>query len=153
MAFDLYAIQKDIITMLRTTFPTYTFVRNTMPEDEQLPRQGEEVNPFFILQFGPMYKVSRGRSMKGARNDEYSSWVQVIGVGSVEDDIADSLALIVDKLIGYKAASGSSPLEPDGGPSDFGSRQYSVRPVLYYLTQRFDFFINQNGVNSHLTNE
>jgi hypothetical protein len=102
MAFDLHAVQKDIETMLTTAFPQYHFYRNTIPEDEVVPRQGEEANPFFVLQFGQLYQVTRGKSMAGARNDEYSSWVQIIGMGSVEEDVADSLALPVDRLIGYK---------------------------------------------------
>lgn len=151
MAFDLHAIQKDIDTYLKDKFPNYVFFRNTTPEDEQIPRQGEEVNPFFILQFGPLHRRPRGRSMKGPRNDQYYSWVQVVGVGSVEDDVAASLSLITDSLIGYKAPSGGAPMEPDGGTSDYGSRQYSVRPVLYYQTQRFEFNVNQSGVGSYLT--
>lgn len=151
MAFDLYAIQKDIKTYLETTFPQYTFYRNTVPEDKQVPREGEEVNPFFVLQFGKLYRRPRGRSMKGPRNDQYFSWMQAIAIGSVDEDNEAALSLITDRLIGYKAPSGSSPLEPDGGDSDYGSRQYSVRPVLYYQTQRFEFNVNQQGINSYLT--
>lgn len=151
MAFDLFAIQTDIENYLKTELPQFLFVPNTMPEDDQIPRQGEEVNPFFILQYGQMYRRPRGRSMKGPRNDQYFSWVQVIGVGSVDNDIRAALSLVTDKLIGYKAPSGGAPMEPDGGTSDYGSRQYSVRPVLYYQSQRFEFNINQQGVNSYLS--
>ena len=151
MAFDLHAIQVDIKTYLESTFPQYEFYRNTVPEDKSVPRQGEEVNPFFVLQFGQLYKRPRGGSMKGPRNDQYYSWVQVISMGSVDDDISAALALITDRLIGYKAPSGSAPLELDGGMSDYGSRQYSVRPVLYYETQRFEFNVNQQGVGSYLS--
>ena len=150
MAFDLSAIQKDITTHLKSTFPQFEFFRNTVPEDEQIPRQGDEANPFFIVQYGPMYPRSRGGSMAGARNDEYYSWIQVIGIGSVEEDVADALALVVDRLIGYKPAE-ATRLIPQGGPADYGSRQYSVRPVLYYQSQRFEFNIAQSGLNSYLT--
>lgn len=150
MAFDLSAIQKDICAHLQAQFPQFVFHRNTTPEDEQVPRQGEEVNPFFILQFGAMYPRPRGRSIKGARNDEYFSWVQLIGVGSVEGDTADALALVVDRLIGYKP-EGATKLIPDGGSTDYGSRQYSVRPVLYYQSQRFEFNIAQNGLDGYLS--
>ncbi len=150
MAFDLYAIQVDILTHVRTKLPAYDFYRNTIPEDLQVPREGEEVNPFFILQFGPMLRRPRGRSMKGPRNDQYYSWVQVIGVGSVDDDISNALSLVTDTVMGDKAPSGGAAIEPDGGTSDYGSRQYSVRPVLYYQSQRFEFNINQQGVNSYL---
>ena len=150
MAFDLSLIQQDIETYLKTTFPVYEFFRNTVPEDEQVPRDGDEVNPFFVLQFGPMYKRPYGGSIKGPRNDDYYSWVNVIGMGSVDGDISSSLALIVDRLIGYRPV-GAAPLEPRGGPSDYGSRQYSVRPVLYYQSQRFEFSINQNGLDGFLT--
>ena len=51
MAYDLHAIQKATKTFLETTFPQYKFYRNTIPEDEQVPREGEEVNPFFVLQY------------------------------------------------------------------------------------------------------
>jgi hypothetical protein len=150
MAFDLHAVQKDIETMLTTAFPQYHFYRNTIPEDEVVPRQGEEANPFFVLQFGQLYQVTRGKSMAGARNDEYSSWVQIIGMGSVEEDVADSLALPVDRLIGYKPV-GATRLIPDGGPTDYGSRQYSVRPVLYYQSQRFVFNLTQTGLDGYLS--
>lgn len=150
MAFDLHAIQETIKTYLETTFPQYEFVRNTISEDELVPRQGQEANPFFVLQFGQMYPRPRGRSVKGARNDEYFSWVQVIGIGSVDNDVSAALSLIVDRLIGYRPA-GATALVPDGGPSDYGSRQYSVRPVLYYQTQRFEFGLTQNGLDGYLT--
>jgi len=150
MAFDLHAIQNNICEYLRAEFPQYVFHRNTVPEDEQVPRDGEEVNPFFIMQFGAMYPIARGKSIKGARNDEYSSWFQIIGIGSVEDDIASALSLVVDRLIGHKP-EGATRLIPDGGTTDYGSRQYSVRPVLYYQSQRFDFNIAQNGLRSYLS--
>lgn len=150
MAFDLFAIQTNIKTYLETEFPQYEFFRSTVPEDKSVPRDGEEVNPFFVLQFGQLYPRPRGRSIKGARNDDYFSWVQIIGMGSVEEDVAAAVALPVDRLIGYKPVGGT-PLVPDGGPPDNGSRQYSVRPVLYYQTQRFEFGITQNGVGSYLS--
>lgn len=150
MAFDLHAIQKNIENDLKTKFPNYDFYRSTVPEDKAVPREGQEVNPFFVIQFGKMYTVARGRSVAGARNDEYSSWVEVIGMGSVEDDVSDALSLPVDYLIGYKT-TGSTALIPDGGVADYGSRQYAVRPVLYYMSQRFTFHITQNGLDSYLS--
>lgn len=150
MAFDLFAIQKNIETTLATWYPQYSFYRNTVPEDEQVPREGEEVNPFFVLQFGQMYPRTRGRSIKGARNDEYYSWFQLIGMGSVEDDVASALSLLVDRLIGWKP-TGATALMPDGGSTDYGSRQYSVRPVLYYQSQRYEFTITQNGLDGYLS--
>lgn len=150
MAFDLYAVQKAIKTSLEAEFPQYEFYRNTIPEDETVPRQETEVNPFFVLQFGQLYARPQGTSVKGARNDEYYSWVQVISMGSVDEDINSALSLIVDRLIGFKPAGGTA-LVPVGGPSDYGSRQYSVRPVLYYATQRFEFNVKQNGLDGFLT--
>ena len=150
MAFDLFAIQKNIQSFLVSTFPNYDFYRSTIPEDREVPREGEEANPFFVLQFGQLYPRPRGRSVKGPRNDQYFSWIQIIGMGSVEDDVAAALSLVVDRLIGYKPVGGA-PLQPDGGSSDYGSRQYSVRPVIYYQSQRFEFNVNQQGVGSYLT--
>ena len=152
MSFDLYAIQKDITEYLKTQFPSVTFFRNTAPEDEEIPRRtgSDEVDPFYILQWGPLMDNPRGKSIKGSRNDEYSSWFQIFGVGSVEDDIANHLSLVTDRLIGYKPV-GATRLNPDSGATDYGSRQYSVRPVLYYQTQRFRFNITQNGLNGFLT--
>jgi hypothetical protein len=150
MPFDLYAIQKSIETSLATQFPNYDFYRSTVPEDKQVPRQGEEVNPFFVLQFGKMYPSRRGKSMKGARNDEYNSWAEIIGMGSVEDDVSNALSLPVDYLIGFKP-TGATALIPDGGVGDYGSRQYAVRPVLYYMSQRFTFTLKQTGLDGHLS--
>ena len=152
MAYDLYAIQKDIKSYLEDELPQFVFVRNTVPEDEELPRASgsEEVDPFFVLQFGPMMRRTRGGSIAGPRNDDYYSWMQVIAMGSVDDSIHDALSLVVDRLIGYKPGGGTH-LIPDAGMSDFGSRQYSVRPVLYYATQRFEFGIAQNGMDGHLS--
>lgn len=151
MAFDLYAIQKNIETDLKAKFPQFIFYRSTIPEDKPVPHEGSEVNPFFVLQFGKMYATASGRSMAGARNDEYNSWVEIIGMGSVEDDVSAALALPVDYLIGYKTA-GSTKLVPNGGVGDYASRQYAVRPVLYYMSQRFTFNITQNGLGSYLSN-
>lgn len=148
MSFNLHAIQTDIMQYVRAMFPQFVFHRNTTPEDEQVPRNGDEVDPFFIVQFGGMTPRPRGRSIKGPRNDEYYSWVQFIGIGSVEDDVADALALLTDRLIGWKPKDATG-LYPDGNSTDYGSRQYSVRPVLYYQSQRFEFNITQNGLNSY----
>lgn len=151
MAFDLSAIQHDIEDYLIATFPQYEFCRNVTPEDEQVPRDADqEVLPYFALQFGPMWPRPRGKSFMGARNDEYYSWVQVIGIGSDEVHVADALALMVDRLLGYKP-EGATRLIPDGGQQDYGSRQYSVRPVLYFQSQRFEFGITQHGLDGYLT--
>ena len=150
MAFDLYAVQKAIISYLETAYPQYEFFRNTVPEDKQVPRDDEEVNPFFVMQFGPLMERPRGKSIHGARNDEYGSWFQLIGIGSVEDDVAASLSFAVDGLLGRRV-QGATALIPDGGTTDYGSRQYSVRPVLYYQSQRFTFNLTQNGVGSYLS--
>ena len=150
MAFDLYATQKSIREFLEDEFPQYDFYRSTVPEDLDVPRQGSEVNPFFVVQFGVLYRRQGRGSFKGARNDEYYSWVQVIGMGSVEDDVSNAHSLIVDRLIGFKP-TGGAPMSPDGGTSDYGSRQYSVRPVLYYQTQKFEYTIKQNGLDGFLS--
>lgn len=144
MVYNLYQVQKDIEDTLRTEFPQFEWFRGTIPEDEEVPRQGEEANPFFVIQFGAMYESPRGKSIKGPRNDDYNSWVQIIGMGSVEDDIGAALAIVVNRMIGLRTP-GSTALIPDGGTPDYGSRQYSVRPVLYYQSQRFKLGITQNG--------
>lgn len=150
MAFDLSATQKSIRAYLEAQFPQYDFFRSTVPEDLDVPRQGSEANPFFVLQFGKMYRRGRKGSFSGARNDEYYSWVQVIGMGSVEDDVSEALSLVVDRLIGFKPTGGAA-LSPDGGTGDYGSRQYSVRPVMYYQSQQFDYTITQNGLDGFLS--
>lgn len=150
MAFDLHAIQSSIKGMLETQFPQYEFYDNTVPEDKEVPREGMEVNPFFVLQYGAMYDRPNARAISGARNSEYYSWVQIISMGSVDNDVRSALSLPVDRLIGFKPTGGNA-LIPVGGPADYGSRQYSVRPVLYYSSQRFEFTIKQNGLDGFLT--
>lgn len=150
MAFDLYATQASITAYLREQFPQYVFEENTLPEDTPVPRQGEEVNPFFLIQYGNMTRRPKGASFYGARNDDYYSWCQVIAIGSVDFQIRAALSLIVDRLIGFKPVGGNRLL-PDGGPADYGSRQYSVRPVLYYSSQRFEYGLNQNGLDGYLS--
>lgn len=149
MPFDLSVPQHDLRSYLRTTFPEYQFFTSSVPEDDEMPRDGDEVLPFFVMQFGPLWPRARGRSMAGARNDDYYSWFQLIAISSVEEDAADALARVSDRLIGYKPA-GAGPLRPDGGMSDYGSRQYSVRPVMYYQSQRFEFSITQSGLDGYL---
>lgn len=151
MAFDLYSIQTSIEDYLVAELPQFKFYRGTIPEDQQVDRdENAEVEPFFIAQYGPMTPLTKGRSIKGARNDEYTSWVQYVCVSSVERNAANALSLLVDRLIGFKPEGGTK-LIPSGGPTDYGSRQYSVRPVLYYQSQQFDFNIAQNGLDGHLT--
>lgn len=149
MPFDLSAVQHDIRNYLRTTFPQYQFFTSSVPEDDEMPRVGDEVLPFFVLQFGPLWPRPRGKSIKGPRNDDYFSWVQIIAVASVEERAADAVALVTDYLIGYKPV-GATSLIPDGGMSDYGSRQYSVRPVMYYQSQRFEFGITQSGLDGRI---
>jgi len=150
MPFDLSAIQQATMTHLRTTFPQFDFYVSAVPEDEEMPRQGEEVLPFFVVQFGPMWPRARGASVAGPRNDDYYSWIQVIAISSLEERAGSALSLVTDRLIGFRPA-GATTFKPDGGMSDYGSRQYSVRPVLYYQSQRFEFGITQNGLDGYLT--
>ena len=149
MAFDLHAVQADIKNYLSTTFTQFDFYTNAIPEDLQVPRNDDEVDPFFVIQNGPLWPRPRGKSIVGARNDDYYSWTQVIGVGSVEEHVSSALSLVTDRLIGYKPI-GAGHLYPDGGMSDYGSRQFSVRPVLYYQSQRFEYSVIQNGIGSYL---
>lgn len=152
MAFDPYAIQVDIKNYLVTQFPNYEFFDNTIPEDLSVPRDvGPEVNPFFVVQYGPMMPRIRGKSMAGARNDEYYSWVQVIAMGSVDDEIRSALSLITDRLLGFKPAQATRLVPDTASGADYGSRQYSVRPVLYYASQRFEYNIAQHGLDGHLS--
>ena len=76
MGFDLYAVQVAIDAHLTTTFPSYVFHRNTVPEDEQVPRTGEEVNPFFVMQFGPLTTRRNGRQayLSLRRSGDYLTW-------------------------------------------------------------------------------
>lgn len=150
MAFDLHSIQSDIMSFARSEMPQFDFYVNAVPEDEEIPRDGTEVPPFFVVQFGPLWPRTRGKSVAGPRNDDYYSWVQFVAISSVEERAASALSLVTDTLLGKKFP-GSTALIPDGGMSDYGSRQFSVRPVLYYQSQRFEFGLTQSGVASYLS--
>ena len=138
MSFDLHAIEQDTKDYLESLFPEYPFYVSAVPEDEVTPREDEEVLPFFVIQNGPLWPRARGRAVAGARHDEYYSWMQLICISSVEDDASAALSMVTDPLIGYKTDKHTAFI-PDGSGTDYGSRQYSVRPVLYYRSQRFEF--------------
>lgn len=149
MGFDLWAVQADITNHLRTQFPQFEFFVNAVPEEDQMPRDGENVLPFFVVQHGPMWPRPRGKSISGPRNDDYFSWTQIIAIASVEEDAGSALSLVVDRMIGYRP-DGAASLTPDGGAADYGSRQYSVRPVLYYRSQRFEYSLTQSGLDGYI---
>lgn len=138
MAFDLYAIESATLAYLKAQFPAYPFYTNAVPEDELMPRTNDEVLPFFVVQNGPLWPRPRGKAVAGARHDEYYSWVQLICISSVEEQAAAALAMVTDKLVGYRTSLHTAFI-PDGSGSDYGSRQYSVRPVVYFRSQRFEF--------------
>lgn len=144
MGFDLYAIEKEIKEYLQAEYPAYPFYTNQIPEDEAMPRTDGEVLPFFVIQNGPLTPRVRGKNVAGVRHDEYYSWVQIICISSVEDDCSAALSMVTDKLTGYKTALHTA-LVPDGSTTDYGSRQYSVRPVIFYRSQRFEFNVKSSA--------
>ena len=142
MAFNIYAIRKDIANYLTTELPQFQFRTDSLPENIQMLRDTEgEVNPFFIVRPGKIRPRPRGRSIAGPRHDDYYTWIDVICVGTEEDAVAESLSLVADYLVGYKPAGGTGII-PDGGQDDFITRNYASRPTLYVNSNRFEFGIN-----------
>lgn len=136
---DLTSTQNSIMEYLTTELSQYSFLEGPMVEADEFITDSEgEVPPQFHVWFGKLRRG--GRSVKGARNDEYVTYVDIVALGSYYPDVRDALNLVTDYLLGFKPEGGTQ-LVPDGGSND-SIRSQSVRPIVLADTQRFAYGVN-----------
>lgn len=141
MGFDLYSTQQSIKTYLEAQFPNYIFERGSVPDDESVRREDGKIVNYVVLRFRPMQPRGNGKSMMGARSDDYFSTVDVNVISANEDFAAQTLNVMVDRLIGFKPA-GATQMIPEGGTGDIAIRNVSNKPTAYISSQRFTFGLN-----------
>lgn len=146
---DLYGYQEAITAHVESLYPDYEVIEDTLEDDRALTRDTNGKMPaYFILRYGPMMPVRRGKSFAGVRYDEYYSTVDVMTVGS-KGNIARKLnAAAVQDLMGW-APDGVAPmvLQDDGGMfAAFVVSSNEARPTRSVVSQRFRYNINTNNI-------
>ena len=146
---DLCGYQQAITSRVKALYPDYEVIEDTLDDDKALTRDLNGKMPaYFILRYGPMMPVRRGKSFGGYRMDEYYATVDVMSIAS-KGNIARKLnAAATQDLIGW-SPDGVSPmfLQDDGGMfAAFVVSSNEARPTRSVVSQRFRFNLNTNNV-------
>lgn len=146
---DLYSYQEAITAHVKSLYPDYNVIEDTLDDDYVLQRDPMGKMPaYIILRYGPMMPVRRGKSFAGPRLDEYYATVDVMAIGS-KGNIARRLsAAVTQDLLGWSADGFAHlTLQDDGGMfAAFVVSSNEARPTRSIASQRFRFPINTNNV-------
>ena len=144
---NLHAIQ-DAITAKVKSLTVIPVEEDQWPDDKPLPMGTDgKIKPYIILRFGPRRPSYTGRSMRGARLDEYWSSVDLTCITNDGNKSRKMLEGLLDELVGFKP-DGVSPLaqRPDAGdPAMFVVSANESRPTQYVASTRLRFSINGIG--------
>lgn len=136
---------------MKRLYQGYDVLEDTLDDDAILLRDFHgKMEAYFVLRYGPLMPKRRGRSLKGARHDEYFGTVDVLAVAS-KGRIARSLAQGVGvDLMDFKP-DGIAPmsLQDDGGMfAAFVVSSNEARPTRSIASQRLRFNVNNKQVSA-----
>lgn len=146
---NLFAYQSAITAEVERLYPDYEVIEDTLEDDHAMTRDFKGKMPaYFILRYGPLMPVRRGKNFGGPKLDEYYSTVDVMTVAS-KGNLARSLnAAAVGDLLGF-CPDGVAPmnLQDDGGMfAAFVVSSNEARPTRSVVSQRFRYPVNSKKV-------
>lgn len=148
--FDLVSMQDAITAYVKSLVPDTKVFEDTVPDDENLPRDvNQKTEPFLVLRYSPL-GPGYGRSIRGARHDEYLAFVDVMAVAPAGRIARQLNAAITSRLIGFKP-DGIAPLHQNnssGIPGQFTVSQNEVRPTLFVVSTRLRFAVNNSNIGA-----
>lgn len=147
---DVIAYQDAITAYVESLYsPEFDVIEDSLDDDAILERDiNGKMEAFIILRYGPILPKRRGRSLAGARQDEYYGTVDVMAIANKGRKARYLSAAIMDDLIGFKP-DGTAPLEiqDDGGMfAAFVVMSNEARPTRAIASQRYRFTVNGTDV-------
>jgi hypothetical protein len=146
---DLYSYQEAITAHVKTLYPDYDVIEDTLEDDLVLTRDINGKMPaYIILRYGPMLPARRGKSFAGPRHDEYYATVDMMAIAN-KGNIARKLnAAMTNDMIGFKP-DGTAPMtiQDDGGMfAAFVVSSNEARPTRSLASTRMRFKVNTNNI-------
>jgi hypothetical protein len=147
---DVVIVQDDIESYVKEQFPNYVVYDSDVFDDDAILKQGNKVKPYIVLRWGGLRNSNTGGGFGGVRHDEYYSTVDVAVIAPTSKQSRQALNIIVDKLVGWKAA-GSNRLSPEGGMDILGLADNNGKPTSYMASARLRYAINAENVAAYIT--
>jgi hypothetical protein len=146
---DLYSYQEAITAHVKSLYPDYDVIEDTLEDDLVLTRDINGKMPaYIILRYGPMLPARRGKSFAGPRHDEYYATVDMMTVAN-KGNIARQLnAALTNDMIGW-APDGAAhmTIQDDGGMfAAFVVSSNEARPTRSLASTRMRFKVNTNNI-------
>jgi len=146
---DQFGYQEAITAHVKSLYPDYNVIEDTLDDDAVLSRDNFGKMPaFIILRYGPMLPKRRGKSFAGPLYDEYYATVDLMAIAS-KGRIARELSSAMNAdMIGYRP-DGSAPMtiQDDGGMfAAFVVSSNEARPTRSIASSRFRYNINTNNI-------
>lgn len=146
---NLIGYQDAITAEMTRLYPDYIVYEDTLDDDAVLWRDFHgKMEAYFVLRYGPLMPNRRGRSIKGAKHDEYFGTVDVMGVAS-KGRIARAItqAAGVDLLDFRPNGVAPMTLQDDGGMfAAFVVSSNEARPTRSIASQRLRFVVNGTDI-------
>lgn len=146
---NLLGYQDAITAEVKRLWPDHDVYEDTLDDDSVMWRDFHgKMEAYFVLRYGPLMPNRRGRSVKGAKYDEYYGTVDVMGIAS-KGRIARAITQAAGTdLISFKP-DGVAPmsLQDDGGMfAAFVVSSNEARPTRSVASQRLRFPVNNVSV-------
>jgi hypothetical protein len=144
VAFDVVSLQDVITQRVRDAVPNTLVMEDTIPDDRDLPIVNGKLAPYIVLRYGPIRPSYTGKSMGGARLDEYWASCDILAI-SANGRVSRLLnAGIVDTLLGFRP-DGIAPMHmrtDAGDPAQFVVSSNESRPTQFVATTRLRYTVN-----------
>lgn len=148
---NLIGYQDAITREMERLYPDYLIYEDTLDDDSILWRDWHgKMEAYFVLRYGPLMPARRGRSLIGARHDEYYGTVDIMGVAS-KGRIARAItqAAGVDMMTFRPDGLAPMSLQDDGGMfAAFVVSSNEARPTRSIASQRLRFPVNNRDVGA-----
>lgn len=146
---DLFGYQETITAYIKSLYPDYTVIEDTLEDDRVLTRNlTGKMDAFIILRYGPKMPKRNGKSFKGARYDEYYATVDIMAIANKGNTARRLCDAITNDLIGWKPDdTHQMTIQDDGGMfAAFVVSSNEARPTRSIASERMRFDINTNNI-------
>jgi len=143
--FDIVALQDIITAKVKEILPNALVLEDSIPDDKDLPYTNDgRLAPYVVLRYGPIRPSYTGRSMGGARLDEYWASCDFLAIAPSGREARILNAALVSRMIGFKP-DGVYPMAmrtDAGDPAQFVVSSNEARPTQFVATTRLRYAVN-----------